>query len=99
MASTGTIVISRDRDPSFSARGFNIRIDGVRAGRIRVGGVVELPVQPGLHRVQITVDWYASEPLDLDVHDGRRIELEAGIGAFSDSFFRPRRYLRLEFVS
>lgn len=99
MTASGTIVISRDRDPSFSARAFNIKIDGVVAGKVKLGATVEFPVRPGLHRVQMTVDWYACEPLEIEVPDGWRRDLIAGIGPFFHAFFRPRRYLRLQVAS
>ncbi|GGN65725.1 hypothetical protein GCM10011579_036470 [Streptomyces albiflavescens] len=94
-SASGTIVIHRGVEPEFIASAFKVRIDGVVAGRIRVGATVEFPVTPGTHQLQLTIAWYASLPLSVDVRPGERHELTAGIGAYLASFFRPKRYLVL----
>lgn len=92
---SGTIVIHRVRDPSYMGRAFKVKIDGVVAGKVRMGTTVEFPVAPGPHRIRMAVDFYSSVPLTIDVQPGRRHELRTATGPYLYAFFRPKRYLVL----
>ncbi|WP_330305889.1 MULTISPECIES: hypothetical protein [unclassified Streptomyces] len=92
-SASGTIVISRVPEAAFMAMAFKVRIDGVVAGKVRISSTVEFPVTPGMHRLQVTIGFYASIPVTIDVQPGGRYELTTGTGAYLDSFFRPKRYL------
>jgi hypothetical protein len=92
---SGTIVILRELRWSFRARAFKVKIDGVVIGKIGTGSKVEYIVTPGMHEVQLLVDWYRSPALSVEVGSDNPCTLIARPGAFLDAFIRPHRYLSL----
>jgi hypothetical protein len=100
MAPVGSIVVSRDmaawRD---RARKYKLLVDGSVVGRLAQGEVFTHPVEPGVHSVQMKIDWGSSPKVECSVKADRSVHLVCGPAgrAFSgDILFRPGRYVRLE---
>ncbi|MFE0458623.1 hypothetical protein ACFW1A_05085 [Kitasatospora sp. NPDC058965] len=79
MSAYGIVTVTRTLDFSGSALPFRVLVDGALVGKVRIGGSVELPVTPGVHRVRLAQTLFASAPLTLQVEPGGRHHLIAGI--------------------
>lgn len=62
------IVLARPDDVRADRhRGYRIFVDDRPAGMLLAGRTVEVPVEPGRHRVQLRVDWLRSRKLVIDL--------------------------------
>ena len=96
------IRLRRDsRDWTERLRAYRVLLDGAPAGTIRRGATIELDVEPGLHHVQVAIDWGRSPRLELELAAGD----DVGLRCFTDAtpvtaLWRAtvgrRRYLGLE---
>jgi hypothetical protein len=58
-------------------RSYKILLDDKEVGRIKNGKVFEVHVSPGTHRLQLKIDWCASNPVEFECND-ELIEFECG---------------------
>jgi len=71
------IELQRAPDESVDAfRPYVIRIDGSKRGRIRRGERKRVQLEPGPHRLRLTVDWASSPELKLDLAPGETATFE-----------------------
>lgn len=98
MTQFGTIVVTRRRDPSYAARAFKVKIDGVVAAKVRNGKTAEFQVSPGPHQVQVAVDWNRSPAVSVEVAADAHTRLATGVGDPVKAFVNPRNYLDLRLV-
>jgi hypothetical protein len=96
----GSITLTREkarwRD---RARAYKLKIDGVEAGAVRSGETLAVPLAPGMHRVQLALDWCTSPELQLDGDRDHALRCKAGGHSFMagvDIVFRSDRYIALE---
>ena len=61
-------------------RSFIVRIDGLRAGKVKRGVAAEFPVMSGEHTVAVSMDWFRSQPVRVVVEPGSRTEFAIGSG-------------------
>lgn len=59
-------------------KAYNVLIDGVEAAQIRDGQSISIPVSPGPHTVQLSMDWCRSKPAEFSVTEGGGIQFECG---------------------
>jgi hypothetical protein len=59
-------------------KAYNVLIDGVEAAQIRDGQSISIPVSPGPHTVQLSMDWCRSKPAEFSVTEGEGIQFECG---------------------
>lgn len=103
MASTGSIVVTRDKAPwRDQARKHKLLIDDSVVGRLAQGESFTQAVHPGTQSVQMNIDWASSPKIHCSVEAGRAVQLVCCPGgpAFSVwtllRLFRPGSYVRLE---
>jgi hypothetical protein len=100
MASTGSIVVSRDKAPwRDRGRKYKLLVDGTVVGRLTQGDTVTHQVEPGPHSVQVKIDWARSPEIQCSVASGQSAQLVCGPGGSSmrvDALFHPGKYVRLE---
>lgn len=80
-------------------RSYKVVLDGRPVGRLRMGDVLKLDVQPGPHSLCIKIDWKKSNtiPFDLGPDDVERFACEPGgpnLAALVD-LFKKEGYVRL----
>ncbi len=63
---------------SDNLKAYTILIDGVEAAQIRDGQSILIPVSPGPHTVQMSMDWCRSKPAEFSVTEGQGIQFECG---------------------
>ena len=98
----GSITLTRDkarwRD---RARAYKLNVDGVEVGAIRSGQTITVPLEPGMHRVALALDWCTSPELQLSGDADHALRCKAGGHSFMagvDIIFRSNRYISLEKV-
>jgi hypothetical protein len=57
-------------------RAYVVRVDGSKCGRIRRGERKRFAVEPGRHRLRLTIDWAASPELELTLAPGDTARFE-----------------------
>ena len=60
------ITLKRKKAWADKIRSYKIWIDGVCVGKIREGGAWSKEVTEGAHKIQLSIDWYASPVLEFD---------------------------------
>jgi len=65
------IQFKRDKAWQDKMRDYRILIDDKQAASIGEQAEVNIPVSPGKHIVQLTVDWCTSQKLEVDVEQGK----------------------------
>ncbi len=78
IAGKSTIVLCRSNLWTNRYRKFKVLIDGRKEGAIASGQSESYTVTPGRHNIQVRLDWYKSEPLELDLVEGEEVRLECG---------------------
>ena len=73
-----TVTIRRVRQIPDNARVYRLRIDGDSACTVRSGQKATVKVPPGRHEVWLSVDWFRSPKLALDLAPGDEVVLEGG---------------------
>ncbi|MDJ0714891.1 MAG: signal peptidase I [Prochloraceae cyanobacterium] len=74
----GTIYIQRKWQFPYGGRSFRVYIDREQVGRIRNGSEERYQVSPGLHTIQIKIDFYRSRSLEVNVLPNQIINLRCG---------------------
>ncbi len=73
----GTLVIQRAGGYADGGRAYRVMVDDVELGRVRKNQSVRLAVAPGLHRVELRIDWTGSKPVNVHVEQGQELTLLA----------------------
>lgn len=98
-ANTSVILLQRSDAWTYRVRKFKVLIDGQVAGTIASGVCERYTVTPGKHRVQVKIDWYSSEVLELNLSAGEETRLECGtkegMTASLGALVSPGSYLQL----
>ncbi len=81
MDSKTKIIISRSSEWMNRLRTYKVFINGKQAGTVKNGGSEEFAVEPGVNSVQCKVDWYSSQPFNVDVKEGETnyLRVKSGI--------------------
>ncbi len=56
-------------------RAYVVVLDGERAGEIRRGQHLELPVTGGCHKVSMKIDWCRSQEVEVEAQTGEIVQL------------------------
>jgi hypothetical protein len=83
---TAILVVERDvKGARDKLRAYKIFVDGRRVGSVRRGGTRETTVEPGVHVVQLRIDWCSSREVEVEIPDGGRSVLRCrpGGGVFT----------------
>lgn len=98
----GFVTITREKAPwRDRLRAYEVLLDGKSVGSLRAGGTLDLPLQPGVHRLQLKLDWCSSPEFELDGSTEHLLHCKPGgsaLMALIDIIFRPNRYISLEMV-
>lgn len=92
------IRMTQPRAWSDKLRAYRILVDGKNVGEIREGSDFTIPVPPGLHTLQLRIDWCSSPEIKVAVEKGRTEFVSCGprfnpvLALLAISVFR-RRYL------
>ena len=78
MASNGRISLRREMQLAYAARAFKVYVDDRHVGSVRPGTTEQLEIAPGNHSVQVRIDFYKSEALDVFLPEGQSLELKCG---------------------
>jgi hypothetical protein len=62
------------------ARAYVVTIDGRRAGSIRRGQTIDFNVLPGVHGLQLSIDWVGSRMIPFRLDDGQIAEFQCRPG-------------------
>ena len=76
--SKGSLTIIRKSEVANSFKQYNIYVDGRRSAYIYNDGVVSLKLNEGKHEVYISVDFYKTEKLIVDIKNSERTFLSVG---------------------
>lgn len=99
----GTIVVERHSGFQNRYRAYQVKIDGTVVANLRNGRSVEIAVTPGVHSVQLTVDWFwSSRIVDVRVYSTQQRTLICRPRRFYEAMFDLRinstTYLNLEML-
>src|SRR5688572_25489404 len=72
------IAMTRACDRFGIFRGLRVLIDAEQRGIVEYAGRAEFAVEPGVHLVQVAMDWCRSRPFEVVVGPGETIELTGG---------------------
>lgn len=100
MVQGGLIRLKRKWQYGFGARAFRIYIDEHEVGKIGAGKTEEYTVSSGNHFVQIKIDFYKSNTLEVNLLEGQTLGLNCGvhgIQGFGMKMFNPNDYLYVEY--
>ena len=96
----GSVTITREKAAwRDRARAYVVKINGVAAGSLKPGEMAVIPLEPGLHRVRVDLDWCSSPELSLSGAEEHALRCKAGgsaLRAAFDTIFRPNKYISLE---
>lgn len=97
-----TIAIHRISGFQARYRAYTVKVDGQNVAKLRNGKTTEIPVAPGRHLLQLSVDWLWTSPeIEVAVTAGDRVELVTRprpmFKGFWTSKVEPGRYLTLEY--
>ena len=73
-----TIVIKRVRGALKVLRGYSVVIDGRKVDKLAAGVTKRFGLPPGKHEIHVSMDYYRSPPLTLNLRGGETITLECG---------------------
>jgi len=71
------IKIQRDSGYADRLRAYKVVLDGEVIGEIRNGQLVEFDVAPGMHRLNIKIDWCRSNAVEFEMNN-EVVEFECG---------------------
>ena len=98
----GVVTITREkarwRD---RLRAYEVRIDGKNVASLTSGGTINVQLDPGVHKLQLALDWCSSAEFELDGSTDHLMHCKAGgsaVMALIDIVFRPKQYISLEMV-
>lgn len=96
-------VIRITRDPTGwrdCARAYQVIVDGDELGGIRRGEAKEFSIEPGLHTLQLSIDWCTSRQGEFTLKAGESSDFHCRSGsmltALWDVTFGRRNYIALE---
>lgn len=101
---SAAIAITRRQAPNTDRlRRYRVLVDGYPVTALASGETQTVPVRAGTHTVQMRIDWATSEPLTIEVPEGRTAELECRgrnpLAALYWVTFGRKRYIRLDVVA
>ena len=99
----GTLRIRRVDESINMLRAYKILVNGQPVGKVDNGGVLDLPLEPGVHQVSAKIDWCASPPMSVTIASGGVVELElgcnegvwGGLGLLIALVFQSQKFLYL----
>jgi len=109
-----TIVITRLRSALNTLRAYNVVIDGRKVDKLDPGATKRFGLPPGEHEISVSMDFYKSPPLVLNLSGGETVTLECGekaslgghgqfslrgLGDFLGSALSPSDYFFVRVVS
>lgn len=100
MVQSGLISLKRKWQYGYGARAFRVYIDEREVGKIGAGKTEQYTVSSGTHSVQIKIDYYKSNTLQVDLLEGQTLELNCGVQGLqglSMKLFNPNDYLYIEY--
>jgi len=84
-------------------RVYKVLIDGNAIGELWPDQRCTYLVTPGLHRIQMRIDFMKSNEMSAEISEGGTLELiclgRGSVMAFFNTFFRRNAYLNLQFRS
>ena len=72
------ISLTRDSDYFGILRKYRVIIDGQKVGEIAYGETRLFNLRPGLHKIQVKIDWWKSKSMSIDASDHVTYYLEFG---------------------
>ena len=84
-------------------RAYEVKLDDIPVGSVRVRGALTVPVSPGKHSLLLRIDWCGSPRIDFEARPGEQLVFECGsslagwrllLGLFY-IIFRTKQYLWL----
>lgn len=73
-----TIVITRVRSALNVLRAYSVLIDGHKVDTLKAGATKRYALASGPHEIGVSMDFYKSPPLALNLHEGETVTLECG---------------------
>ena len=73
-----TLTINRDSGYADRVRQYRVLLDGSEIGRIGNGETKSFEIVPGQHRLAITVDWCATDAINLLAVQGQTTTFKCG---------------------
>jgi hypothetical protein len=84
-------------------RAYKILIDGAATGTIKAGESITVPVDPGLHSVQLKLDWCTSPTVTVETTTAGSTKLSCSPGGSAMAalwdMLRPGAYITLDHVT
>jgi hypothetical protein len=81
-------------------RAYKVLIDGAAVGALRRGESQAFRVTPGVHRITVKIDWFETEPVEVQVGDGEKAILRCWPAAgYPMGWALAKRWVGLEVVS
>ncbi|MFC7532808.1 hypothetical protein [Actinoplanes sp. GCM10030250] len=77
------IELARPEDAGDVADRMTFEVDGWPVARLHRGESASIPVDPGVHLIQVRLDWLSSAPLHIEVPDGARVTATGSLAADS----------------
>lgn len=74
------IIVQRKKEFLNKLRGVTILVNGEERGNLKSGGVEELIVEPGAHKIQCRLNWYRSREFDVVLNEGDKRFLRVRMG-------------------
>lgn len=95
------VKIHREKQYADNLRAYEIFVNGAKAGEIRAGSSVSLPLENGASRIFLKIDWCRSNEIELNLRDAETADLYCGnkAGVILGIYyivFAPDRYLWLK---
>ncbi len=75
---TPKIILKRTADNFGRWRKYRVFVDGLKVGTISYGENRHFSVKPGRHRVQVSIDWWRSNLVSIEVEGNSAFHLECG---------------------
>lgn len=72
------IEIRRESEFKDALRAYQIELDGQIIGKISKGEISSLDIQPGRHRLRLTIDWCSSPYVDFEIQIGQSVKFACG---------------------
>jgi hypothetical protein len=107
------ISLKRNKTSTYQMRQFAITIDDNVVGKIKSGETKQFKIPSGYHAIGIKVDFYKSQPLQVELKPDQRLDLECGdrspetikevftlkgIEKSLNSLIKPKQYLYVQSV-
>jgi hypothetical protein len=91
------IELARPDDAGDAADRMTFEVDGWPVARLHRGESTSVPVDPGVHLLQLRLDWLSSAPVEVEVADGARVRvLGRQAAGLTGSYITPETALELQ---